>query len=265
MVKKNSRLITLITIITCLFVPVNSIVNLIWRNIIYPSYDLYNSILPNDYVNLLFGTPVLLVFAILTLRRNKSGYIGYAGSLLFVFYNEIACLLSVRNTYSTIMNALIILLVIIALTHLFISPDYLKNLSAARPIRHPNVYGCILVIMGLLFVVRAIVNIFNVFIGITVMTLPDIGVSIADLITCSFWIISGILLFRKAIVGYILISISYFHGSMPFIALLIFMGLQPVLCGTGFVTADFIVIMIMSLILLVPFVLLNFTGLKEIE
>ena len=103
---------------------------------------------------------------------------------------------------------------------------------------------------------RAIMNMVNMANGNVVLPLPDIGVNIADLIICSLWIVSGILFFIKSTAGCIMGFVCYFHGSMLFIALMIFMVVQPVLCGTEFVMADFIAIMIMSLTFLVPFILL---------
>lgn len=64
---------------------VNSIVNLIWTDKVYPVSTMYNSFLPNDCINLFLGIPVLIVSVILSLRHNRIGLIGWAGSLLFVF------------------------------------------------------------------------------------------------------------------------------------------------------------------------------------
>ncbi len=252
---KNSRLITIMTFVVGLLFAANSIINLILADKIYPTSDMYNSFLPNDCINLFFGVPILFMSVILALRQKKIGYIGWAGSLLFVLYNEIANLFAVRNTYSVIMNATIVLLGVVAIAQLLASLDYQKPPQAGFSIRYPKAYGVILIIMGLLFVARAIMNMVNVANGM-VLPLPDMGVNIADLIICSLWIVGGILLFRKSTVGYIVGFISYFHGSMLFMALMVFMIIQPALCGTEFVMSDFIVIMAMSLTFLIPFVLL---------
>lgn len=256
MLKKNSQLITGLTFAIGLLFAANSIVNLIWADKVYPESVMYNSFLPNDYINLFWGIPVLIVSVILSLRHNSIGHIGWAGSLLFILYNEIAYFFAVRNTYSVVMNAAIVLLSTAAIALLLASLDYEKLQSARLPIRHPKAYGVVLIIMGLVFVARAVMNISNMATGNVVLPLSDIGVNIADLILCTLWIISGILVFGKLTTGYSIGFISYFHGSMLFIALMIFLVIQPVLCRTEFVMADFIVIMTMSLTFLVPFLLL---------
>ncbi len=256
MIKRNLRNITVISVAVCLLFAINSIVNLVWKYSIYPSSDLYNSFLPNDVINLFFGTPILIFSVIRALRGSRLGLIGWTGSLLFVLYNEIACLFAVRNIYSIIMDAFIVLLGLIAVVLMLTSLEYQKMLPPSEPVHRPKAYGSILIIMGLVFVVRAIINLVNFANNAVIMPLPDIGINIADLIICSLWIVSGILFFRKSATGCIMGLVSYFHASMLFIALMIFMVIQPVLCRTEFVMADFIVIMIMSLIFLVPFILL---------
>lgn len=115
-----------------------------------------------------------------------------------------------------------------------------------------RVVKLILVAMGLIFVGRALVNLIRSMDGDVNLPLPDIWVNIADMIICTLWIISGILLFSKKRSTYIAGMISYLHGSLLFLSLIIFMAIKPLLCGTEFIAADLFVIGIMVWYFLFP-------------
>ncbi len=253
---RNDALLTILTLGICILFAGNSIAGLIWRNAIYPASDLYNSFLPNDFINLFFGVPILVISILLARNNNRLGLIGWAGSLLFVLYNDIAYLFAVRQTYSLIVNAVIIALCITVLALMMTSLDSLHLVFAAPPIHRPRVYGVVLIGMGLAFMARALMNIINVVTGNAILPPPEIAVNIADAVVCPLWIISGIFLFTKTKAGYIAGFISYFHGSMLFIALMIFLVIQPILCHTEFIIVDLLVIAIMSLVFLIPCILL---------
>jgi hypothetical protein len=234
----------------------NSIAGIVFSDTIYPASDLYNSFLPNDYINLFFGIPVLFASVVLTLQTVRIGLIGWISSLMFILYNDIAYIFAVRNGFSLITNFILTLLCIIGLILLATSLNY-KLLTPVSPrVRHSGIYGAILVVMGLIFVARALVNIINSASGNVDLSLPDVGVNIADMVLCSFWIISGILLIGKKRSGYIAGLVSYLHGSLLFLTLIIFLMIQPPLCGTEFLATDLFVIAIMSLVLLIPCILL---------
>ena len=252
MLKKTYLPIYAVSFCICLLFVANSVVNLIWKDTIYPIPDLYNSFLPNDYINLFFCVPILVVSLIMVRRAKNIGFIGWAGSLMFVLYNEIAYLFAVRNVYSQISNGGIALLGLVALITLIRSLDCQKLITDASPVRRHKAYGAVLIIMGLVFVMRAAVNIISVTVGSVSLPLSETGVNIADIIICLFWVVSGILMVKKSTYGYVMGFISYFHGALLFIALIIFMAVQPAVCGTDFIATDFLVIAIMSLTFLIP-------------
>jgi hypothetical protein len=69
------------------------------------------------------------------------------------------------------------------------------------------------------------------------------------------WVIGGILLWQHKELGYVTGLGLLFQASMLFIALIIFLLLQPILTKTRFALADIILILIMGLICFVPFAL----------
>jgi len=260
--KRNNTLISILTWVLCLLFAANSMINIAWSDIIYQSPELYNSFLANDYINIFFGVPILVISLILVRHHIKLGLMGWVGSILFVVYNEIAYLFAVRNTYSMIANAIIVGIGLITIILILISIDYTKILDKEIPIKRTTVYGLVLVIMGLIFVARAVVNIISTVSGHGVLTVPEIGVNIADVVICTLWIMSGILLIRKTKLGFIISFISYIQGSMLFLALMFFMVFQPIILETEFLVLDFAVIVIMSLTFLIPlfFLIHKFTG-----
>lgn len=234
----------------------NSIVGIACSNAVYSTASLYNSFLPNDYINLFFGISVLIASVALALRTVGIGFIGWISSLMFILYNSIAYLFAVRNGVSLVANSILTLLCVIGLILLAKSLNGGRLTPEPTGVRRPGIYGAILIVMGLIFVTRALVNIISSASGKVDLSFADVGVNIADVVICSFWVVSGILLSGRKRSGYITGLISYLHGSLLFVALILFMMIQPLLCGTEFSATDLLVIVIMSLVMLIPCALL---------
>ncbi len=83
----------------------------------------------------------------------------------------------------------------------------------------------------------------------------ELAVNIADFLITPAWIIGGILLWRRRELGYMTGLGLLFQGSMLFIALIVFLLLQPLLTAASFAVVDVIVIFLMGLICFIPFVL----------
>jgi hypothetical protein len=247
-------------ILTCvigLLFAANSFTGMMASELIYPTADLYNSFLPNDYINLFFGVPILILSAVLLSKKTGIGFAGFAASLMYILYNSIAYLFAVRNAISMSINALAVLLCGIGLVSAAISFSR-KPVTLTSAVRRPRLYGGILAGIGLVFVARALVNIVSLAAGNAELPLPDIGVNIADIVICACWIISGgLLIFNKSKFGLPSAWISYLHGSMLFLSLIAFLIIQPLLCETEFASEDVIVIGTMSLILIIPCILLT--------
>jgi hypothetical protein len=111
-----------------------------------------------------------------------------------------------------------------------------------------------LVIFGILFIFRAISIIIP---SINQATLPptELGVSIADIIISTLWLIGGILLLRQKPLGYTSGLGLLFAASMLFIGLVIFLIIQPIFTTTQIQITDVIVVAVMGLILSIPFAL----------
>lgn len=246
----------LLTAIGLLFSAI-SLAGILAPDTVYPTTDLHTSFLPNDYVDLFFGVPVFILSTIAWLRRSRLGKIGLGASLLFILYNGIAYLFALRAVFSSILLSLTVILCLVELLFWAFSLREPWLFVQEGRLRRPKIYGIILLGMGLLFVIRAISNLAGSLNGTLLLSLPEAGVNLADVIICSVWITSGILLLLKRPGRYYIPAAAAFaHGSLLFLALLLFMALQPALCDTGFVAEDIAVIGGMSLLAILPCLLL---------
>ena len=75
---------------------------------------------------------------------------------------------------------------------------------------------------------------------------------VADLAISTLWIVGSILLLRQKSLGYASVLGLLIVGSELFIALILFLLLQPILTDTPFAIFDVIVVFIMGLVCFVP-------------
>lgn len=87
----------------------------------------------------------------------------------------------------------------------------------------------------------------------TLLSETELAVNVADFLTAPAWVIGGILLWQRKELGYVTGLGLLFQGSMLFVALIVFLLLQPLLTSAPFAIADVIVIAIMGLICFIPF------------
>ena len=115
--------------------------------------------------------------------------------------------------------------------------------------------GWFLLIFGILFILRAGNEFVGAYLSQKVLTPPDISVLIADISISILWIAGGILLLRKAPLGYTSALGLLFAASMLFIGLVIFLLVQPIINPTQFSFTDMIVVTIMGVLFSSPFVI----------
>ena len=136
----------------------NAIAGVAFSDTLYPASGLYDSFLPNDWINILLGFPVVVLSAVLALRGRRLGAIGIGASLLFILYNAVAYLYALKNAFSLIVNALTVLLCAAGLILLMTSMRRRQPAPEPFPVRRPKLYGAILIVMGLIFIGRAAGN-----------------------------------------------------------------------------------------------------------
>jgi hypothetical protein len=243
------------SILVTILMTVVSVSGLLFRGHIYPTEELVRSFVPNDVVNLLIGLPILLSSMWLTRRGNLIGLLFWAGSLFFVLYNYIAYIFALPLSWVFLIHLVLAILSVYSLIGLVASIDgasVKQHLKGAVP---EKIGGGIIAGLGILFFLRAIGVIVNSLASKEFIAITELAVNIADFFITPAWIIGGIQLLRRKELGYVAGLGLLFQASMLFIALIIYLLLQPLLTSLPFAVTDVIVIFVMGFVCFVPFVL----------
>jgi hypothetical protein len=250
--------LTLLYILSCLIallMAIVSIAGLVYRATLYPTPELIQSFVPNDVVNLFIGLPILLGSMGLAWRGKLVGLLCWAGALFFVLYNYIAYVFAMPLNWAFLFHLALAMLSVYTLIALVASIDGQAVQQRLGGRVHERFAGGVLAGLGLLFCVRAIGVFTNAISGGGVPPETELAVNISDFLTIPAWIIGGIQLWRRKELGYVTGLGLLFQGSMLFIALIVFMLLQPILTNAPLAIADVIVIAVMGLICFIPFAL----------
>jgi hypothetical protein len=232
-----------------------SIVGILFSADVYPTEELITSFVPNDVVNLFIGLPILLGSMWLTWRGKWIGLLFWPGALFFVTYNYIAYIFAMPMNWVFVLHLVLCGLSIYTLAGLVASLDgesIHQRLSGKVPEKFA---GGVLTGLGLLFLLRVIGVLVNATSGGTSLADTELAVNVADFLTIPAWVIGGILLWQRKAFGYLTGLGLLFQGSMLFIALIVFLLLQPFLTSAPFALVDIAVIFAMGLICFIPFAL----------
>lgn len=230
-----------------------SAVGLQYNTLLYPTKELAQTFIANDVVNLLIGLPILLGSMYLTWRGKLIGLLCWTGALFFAFYNYTAYVFAMPLNWAFLLHLTLMTLsayALIALVALIDGKAVQQRLSGSVPERFA---GGVLVGLGLLFLLRVIGVMVGALTNGIALVETELAVNIADFLTTPAWVIGGILLWRRKMFGYVSGLGLLFQGSMLFVALIIFLLLQPLLTSAPFAFTDVLVIAVMGLVCFIPF------------
>ena len=230
-----------------------SAVGLQYNTLLYPTEELVRTFIPNDVVNLLIGLPILLGSMYLAWRGKLIGLLCWTGALFFVFYNYTAYVFAMPLNWAFPLHLVLMTLsayALVALVALIDGKAVQQRLSGSVPERFA---GGVLAGLGFLFLLRVIGVMVGALTSGTSLAETELAVNIADILTTPAWVIGGILLWKRKEFGYVTGLGLLFQGSMLFVALIIFLLLQPLLTNAPFAIADVVVIAVMGLICFIPF------------
>ncbi len=254
-VKGNIVLIYAATILIVILMAIVSVAGLVNRAVIYPTDELVRTFVPNDVVNLFIGLPILLGSMWLSWRDKLIGLLCWPGALFFVLYNYIAYTFAMPFNWAFLSHLSLAMLSLYALISLVASIDgkvVQERLSGAVPEKFA---GGVVAGLGLLFFLRVIGVVVTALAGASILAETELAVNISDFFIVPAWVIGGILLWRRKTLGYTTGLGLLFQATMLFIALIVFLLLQPLLTATPFAVADVVVIFTMGLICFIPFAL----------
>ena len=187
-----------------------------------------------------------------TLARNIK--LPVRGSLRWVYVSSsiIAILLVVASLAGLQDHATIYPSFELAQTFL---PNDMVSLLVGLPILLGSMWfaGGVLAGLGSLFLLRVMVVVLKAKSNPSSLPETALAVNVADFLTTPAWVIGGILLWKRKELGYVTGLGLLFQGSMLFIALIIFLLLQPILTGAPFAFTDILVIFVMGLVCFIPF------------
>lgn len=252
-IKRNLNSIYILSFIVTLLMTITAIIGFLYRETIYPTDALLQAFLPNDVVNILIGLPILLGAMWLARRGRLTGLLLWPGALFYILYNYMIYLFAMPLTMAFLLHLLLVTLSMYTLISLLTSLDgeaIQKRLDGAVPERFA---GGVLAGLGLLFLIQVTGAFAAALTGQTPILQTELALHISDFLFIPAWIIGGVLLWQKKEFGYVAGLGLLYQASMLFVALIVFLILQPSLTNVPFALVDVIVIFIMGLVCFVPF------------
>jgi len=232
-----------------------SLAGLIFPEKLYPLEEAIQSFMVNDVINLFIVLPILLGSMWLAWRGELIGTLFWPGALLVVFYNYTAYVFGIPINPFTFMY---FILIILSTYTIF---DILKRINgqsvkARLEGKVPAKFGGgFLVIFGAAFLFRAAGMLSRVIREQAALPSLETGVLVADAILSFLWIAGGVILLKRAPLGFVSGLGLLFAASMLFIGLILFLLIQPLLTDVRFMVSDVLVVFLMGLVCFIPFLL----------
>jgi hypothetical protein len=228
-------------------------IGLLYQTNIYPSEELRVSFLPTDIFVFTIGLPMLLGSMFLTLRGRLIGLLLWPGVLIFVLYINLPYIFAIPINAAFILHLTQVTLSLYALIGLLASIDgtAVRNKLAGEIYEHFS--GGILVILGLLFLLRALGVLVGALNSQTPITESELALNISDYLIAPTWVICGMLLWKRHVFGYVAGLGLLFQASMLFIGLIISLLLQPLIIASDLPLLDIAIVFVMGLVCFVPF------------
>jgi hypothetical protein len=222
--------------------------------VVYPTGELQSAFATNDATSLMLALPVLLASVWLAWRGRLLGLLLWPGVLLYILYNTVAYLAALPVGLVFGLNVVLTLLAVFAAVRVVLGIDAAavrQRLTGRVPARWA---AATLLGLGLLFFARAAFTLGSAAASSAVLPASESATLVADLFAGLLWVAAGWLLWRRAPLGFVLGAAVLFQAGLLFAGLLLFFLLQPLLTGVPFAAADFLVVALMSLVVLLPLV-----------
>jgi hypothetical protein len=232
-----------------------SAAGLLYQTPIYPTDELVLAFVPNDVVNLIIGVPILLVSMWLTRRGKLVGLLLWPGALFYVFYTYIVYIFSMPLNIGFLLHLTLVTVsgyALISLVGSINGDNVRKRLSGAVPERGG---GGVLAGLGILFFLRVVSVLVDALINQTPVSATELALHVTDFLITPAWIICGISLWRREVLGYVTGLGLLFQASMLFIGLIFVLILQPIITIEQFKLVDVLVVFVMGMVCFIPFAL----------
>jgi hypothetical protein len=248
---KIPRATTLNFVMISISIGILSSLGLLFPHLVYPDAELRSTFMPNDFVNLVVGLPVLLVPLWLARRDRLSGGLLLPGALFFVVYSFIPYVWALFPSITALPYALLVIFSGILIFQILKGLDWTALKGCLQGRVRERFAGSVLIILALLILGRNV----GVLLGSSPIAKTELAVLAADFAIVPFWFGGGLSLWKRD--GFVYgagLGLLY-QSSMLYLALVVLMVAQPFLTGKSFPAADILVIAGMGIICLVPFLM----------
>jgi len=242
-----------LSLLVALLMAVASVAGLLDPQRLYPAEDLRESFLATDVVNLLIGLPILLGALGFARRGKLLGLLLWPGALFYALYHAIVYVFALPLNLAFLLWLLLLVLSVYTLAGLVArvdGPALQRRLAGAVPVRAA---GGVLAGLGALFALLALGTLVSSLARQDPIAGADLALQVTDLTVSPAWIIGGLLLWRRAPLGYVTGLGLLFQASMLFVGLIAFLLLQPLLTSAPFAPLDVAVTFILGLVCFIPF------------
>jgi hypothetical protein len=254
-ITRKLSLAYVLSFLVALLMAVASVAGLLYPAQLYPTEELRRSFLPNDVLNLVIGLPILVGSTWLARRGKLLGLLFWPGALFYVLYNSVVYAFGLPLNLGFLLWLVLLTLSGYTTIGLVASVDgkaVQRELMGAVPER---LAGGILTGLGTIFSLRVIGVLVQALLGQTPIAKAERALHVADLVISPALIVGGVLLWRRAPLGYVAGTGLLFQASMLFIGLIAILLLLPLLTAAPFLPLDTIVVSVMGLVCFVPFAL----------
>jgi len=245
------RTTTLNIVLISISIGILSVLGLFFPHLLYPGAELRSTFMPNDFVNLVVGLPVLLVPLWLARRARLSGLLLLPGALFFVVYSFIPYAWALFPSITALPYALLVVFCGILIVQMFKRMDWTALKDRLQGRIRERFAGSVLIVLALLIFGRNV----GVLLGSSPIAKTELAVLAADFTIIPFWFGGGLSLWKHAGFGYGAGLGLLYQFSMLYLALVVLMVAQPFLTGKAFPVSDILVIAGMGMICLVPFMM----------
>jgi hypothetical protein len=252
-ISRKPRVMYFASAILAILMAAASLTGILYQATTYPSEDLRMSFLPTDIFVLVVGLPMLLVSMWFTSREELIGLLLWPGALIFVLYINLPYIFALPINLAFLLHLSLVNLSLYIMAGLLSSIDgsaIRRRLVGGIPER---LSGGILVVLGTLFLMRAMGVLVGVLTTQTSIAVSEIALNVSDFLIAPTWIICGILIWRKLAFGYVTSLGLLFQASMLFVGLIISLLVQPLIKDATLPLVDVTIVFLMGMICFIPF------------
>jgi len=227
-------------------------IGLVRPTMMYPTKEMLRGSLPTDLVNLI-GVPALLISIWFARQHSLVGLLLWPGALLYLLYHDVVFLFARTFGVLFLLHLVLAAMNFYAMASLVLSVDGMAVQQRLAGRVAEKVGSGVLMGLGVLFFVWAIAVMVTAVVKGTPIDASELAVRSTDVLLSPSWIIGGLLLWRRKVLGYVVGLGLLFQASMLFIGLIALFVLQALIFGNHIRGGDVLVIFAMGLFCFIPF------------